>query len=250
MEKEYAEAYSRYEQAHWWFRGRRRILQRLLERHLPDTARGALEIGVGPGINLYALYPYHLAVTGVEPDEGLAQLAARRGPVPVYTGTAEDLPEEVASRQFDLITLFDVLEHIEDDRNALRALRRLLNPAGRLMLTVPAYQWMWGPQDIVNHHFRRYTRKRLRETLHAGGYEVLSDTYFNTLLFPAVAAIRLLAKARRPTGPNLKSDFEYRFGALERLFERVFASEAAWLPHRSFPFGVSLFAVSAPRDTP
>jgi len=245
MQASYAEQYSGYEENHWWFRARRVILRRLLAREI-DWRPGlrVLEIGVGPGLNLYSLYPAGCELRGMEPDAGNAAIAGKRGPVPVSVGTLEALPPELQAATFDVITMFDVLEHIEDDAAALGIVRARLAPGGVLVLSVPAYQWMWGQQDVVNLHFRRYSRGRLLALLQAAGFQVRRATYFNTLLFPPIAAIRLLARCFSSSRRPPKSDFEYSTGGLSELLFRIFAAEAGWLERRSFPFGVSLFAVA------
>ena len=96
------------------------------------------------------------------------------------------------------MTALDVLEHIEDDRGALAEIRRVLRPGGTLLATVPAYRWMWGPQDEISHHYRRYVRDELSEKIEASGLRLRRATYFNTLLLPAVAAVRLAHRLRPP----------------------------------------------------
>lgn len=250
MKKEYAEEYVSLEKEHWWFRGRRVILRQLLRNEIDwSEPRTVLEIGVGPGENLYTLYPENAELMGVEPDADNARRADERGPVQVHQGTVENLPDVLKDRSFDIIAMFDVLEHIEDDRGALEILRMRLKPGGRLVLSVPAYQWMWGEHDEVNLHFRRYTRGGLKRLLEDAGLAVRRATYFNTLLFPPIALVRLLARLmrnRKERGGAAESDFKKPAGVISGILFRLFASEAIWLRLISFPFGVSVF-VSAER---
>lgn len=153
-----------------------------------------LEIGTGPGENLYSLYPADVVLAGVEPDRDNAARAGSRGPIPVYTGSVEQMPGEVVSGELDLVCMFDVLEHIEDDGGALEHVAELLCDGGRLALSVPAYQWMWGQQDVVNMHCRRYTRGELCRKLDRHGFEIVRATYFNTVLFLPIASLRLPAR--------------------------------------------------------
>ena len=116
MKPEYARQYDSLEQFHWWFRVRRIILKGLLERHAGwKSGLRVIEIGTGPGENLQALYPSNVTLKGVEPDASNAELAAARSGVPVFVGTVEQLPPEIAREKPDVICLFDVLEHIQDD---------------------------------------------------------------------------------------------------------------------------------------
>src|SRR4051794_12393033 len=106
MERSYAEKYSSFEESHWWFRARRVILRGLLAREVEwRPGMKVLEVGVGPGLNLYALYPENCHLKGLEPDAGNAALAGQRGSVPVYVGTVEAMPAELREEKFDLITM-------------------------------------------------------------------------------------------------------------------------------------------------
>jgi SAM-dependent methyltransferase len=245
MQADYAARYSRYEEHHWWFRGRREILKRILAREIPRRQGvKVLEIGVASGLNLYSLYPPNCDLRGIEPDSANAKLAAVRGQVPVSVGTVENMPSELHSQVFDVVTMFDVLEHIQDDLAALRAVRARLALNGTLVLTVPAYQWMWGQQDIINLHFRRYTKRQLITRLREAGFRLRRATYFNTLLFPPIALTRVFAKCSPARSPTPRSDFEYSSGGMNVWLSRLFSLEARWLERYSFPFGVSVLAVA------
>lgn len=242
MDREYTEAYSRLEDQHWWFTARRRVLKALLRRFVPwHEEMSVLEVGAGSGRNLYELYPSGVDLCGLEPDEGSVEIARTRGDIPMFTGTLEALPQPIATRSFDLITMFDVLEHIRDDAEALRRLSERLTPRGQLVLSVPAYNWMWGRQDEVSHHFRRYTLRGLIELLECQGYEVRWSTYFNSVLFIPIASIRLASRIVPASG---KSDFDFPTGLVNRLLHSLFSLEAHYLAFGRFPVGVSAFVVA------
>ena len=250
MKKDYAEQYDGFEQSHWWFRARREILRQFIARHGGlQSGDPALEVGVGPGLNLYTLYPEKVQLQGLEPDPENARRAAARGSIPVFCGTVESMPRELTEQKFQLITMFDVLEHIQDDRKALRVLRAMLRPGGQLMLSVPAYNWMWGQQDVVNLHFRRYTRGSLVRLLQEEGFAVSHATYFNTFLFPPIALFRLLARIRPKSEPHAQTDFNYSAGFADAWMYRVFLAEKYLLKILRFPFGVSVLAVASPVRT-
>lgn len=245
MNPAYAQKYAAYEESHWWFRARRIILADLLRREI-DWKPGldVLEVGVGPGLNLYSLYPSTSRLRGMEPDVENAKIAAGRGPVPVAVGTVEAMPDELANQRYDLITLFDVLEHIENDLEALRRLRGLLRDGGALVLTVPAHAWLWSRHDVMNQHFRRYSRTGLENVLRAAGFHIQRLGFFNSFLLPLVAGARWLGRWRKESTAEAETDFDQSAGWLDPLFFQIFSAERHWLRHASFPSGVSLFAVA------
>jgi SAM-dependent methyltransferase len=140
---------------------------------------------------------------------------------------------------YDLVALLDVLEHVPDDIGSLRAIHRRLKPGGALLLTVPANPWMWSAHDVAHHHFRRYTRAALAKLFLQSGFEVQLLSYFNSLLFPPIAAARALNKARR----NDSADDALPGATVNGLLNRVFGLEAGLIGRVPMPFGVSLVAV-------
>jgi SAM-dependent methyltransferase len=150
------------------------------------------------------------------------------------------IPEDVPAGA-DLITAFDVVEHLEDDAGALLGLHERLRPGGLFVCTVPAFPFLWSEHDVVHHHHRRYTRAGLRGRLVAAGFEVERLSYFNSLLFPVAAAVRTAhrfgpARSRGNDATRLP-----RIG--NRFLLRLFASERHLLRHTQLPFGISLLAV-------
>ena len=250
MKKDFASDYERFEQEHWWFRARRLILRSLIRRMDWPHAPSILEIGVGSGENLYALYPPDARLVGVEPESLSAERAQGKGAIPVYIATVESLPPEIPDASLDGITMFDVLEHTRDDRLALACVARKLKPGARLILSVPAYMFLWGQQDEVSLHFRRYTRPTLRAALRDSGFEVERCCYFNTLLFPAIAGFRLLARLRPPKKLGSGSDFEYSAGPINHVMYHLFAFERHLLRWMNLPFGISVYAEARWKGSP
>ena len=223
---------------HWWYRARREVLAALIERKvpLPETAR-ILEIGCGTGHNLAMLGRFG-TVDALEMDGAARAVASKRLGRRVGDARLPELPG-VPERHYDLIALLDVLEHVEDDRAALRSIAGRLKPGGRILLTVPAFQWMWSAHDVVNHHHRRYSRSGLRAAAADAGLRVEHLSWFNSLLFPIAAAARL---AGRVTGKQ-ESDDTLPPAPVNRLFETVFALERHAIGRLPFPPGVSIAAV-------
>jgi len=224
--------------SHWWFLGRRAVLSRIIKAlSLPPEAR-ILEIGSGMGGNLRMLQDFG-EVTAVEADESARRWSQQRMGLRILPGV---LPEQLPDvrEKFDLICLLDVLEHIRDDTAALAALPPLLADNGRVLVTVPAYQWLWSAHDEKLHHFRRYTAVGLESVARRSGYVIERIGYFNTLLFPVAAATRLFARlsgTKTVAGNSLPPPF------INRMLRRVFEAESSMIQAVRLPFGVSIFAV-------
>ncbi|MGH9091567.1 MAG: class I SAM-dependent methyltransferase [Acidimicrobiales bacterium] len=197
-EPAYAEMYE-LEDAHWWFRGRRAVIRALLHRAaLPPRPR-LLDAGCGTGRNLVELSGLGPA-SGVDPSASAVDFCRARGLDHVQQAGLEALPFQ--DRQFDLLLACDVIEHVDHDVAALRELLRVAAPGGTLLLTVPAYQWLWTDHDVQLHHRRRYTLGTLESQAEAAGWRPTFGTYFNTLLLPAVAPMRMASRWRSRTAPH------------------------------------------------
>lgn len=228
---------------HWWFTGRHRILMGVLDRHLPPggaEGRRLLDFGCGTGTMLRSLVRYGEAV-GVDADAEAIRFCRRRGLKDVQHLESDELPFD--DDAFDVVTAFDVLEHIDDDARALREIRRVLRPGGTLLLSVPAYRFLWGPQDEIAHHKRRYTAGQVSRRAAAAGFAQRRVSYFNTFLSPVIAGVRLV-RPYRPGSQDLKSDFTMTSpGLLNALLTRVFASETHLVERFDLPFGISILGL-------
>jgi SAM-dependent methyltransferase len=224
---------------HWWFRGKRKILAGLIGGlGLPKDAK-VLEVGCGPGGNLPMLSAFG-EVVGLEPDDDSRAFAAKETGLRVEGGLLPDgLPFEPET--FDLVCAFDVIEHIDDDQGSVKALAALLKPGGYMATTVPAQPWMWSRHDELHHHKRRYTMAPYRALFEAAGMQVVKRSYFNTLLFPPIAAIRALKMLTRST---VADDDAMPSPAMNGLLAGVFGAELGWLKHASLPFGVSIVLIA------
>jgi SAM-dependent methyltransferase len=235
------------EDRHWWFRGRRQIIASTLQRlGLPKPCR-ILEVGCGTGGNLDMLREFG-TVFAFETDNTALELARRKstcsddiqpGRLPTENPFQEDA--------FDLICLFDVLEHLDDDRQSLAQLRTCLNAGGCLVMTVPAFSWLWSNHDTFLHHQRRYTRPELMAMLETLGFRVERSTYFNFWLFPLTAAMRIF---NRVFGLASRAGTSVPPPAINECLFRVFASERHVLSHLNLPLGVSLLVVARTNQLP
>jgi len=191
------------EDTHWWFAGRRAVIWALLRRTRTPSGARMLDAGCGTGRNLIE-YGRLGTVTGVDFSAEAIDFCRRRGLQGASQGRLEALDFEAAS--FDLILATDVLEHLQDDLAAMRELRRVAAPGARLLVTVPAYRWLWSQHDTAHHHFRRYTLRQLRRRLESTGWRPVLSSYFNSILLPPIATVRLLARRNpeRAERPDLK----------------------------------------------
>jgi SAM-dependent methyltransferase len=235
-----------HDEHHWWYRGRRRIVRAELDR-LPLRAGGdrvrvrVLDAGCGSGRTLDELRDYGDA-TGIDLSEDGVAAARARGHADVCCGRLETLPWPDAS--FDLVTCLDVIEHTPDDRATLRELRRVTAPGGYLVVTVPAYGWLWSNHDVVNQHHRRYGRRTLRAAAIEAGWQLERITAFNGLLLAPAAAVRLAQRLRPRDIEQHESDLQVGPAWLNGALELPLRAEAAWLGRgRTLPAGLSLLAL-------
>jgi SAM-dependent methyltransferase len=240
MEERYEHDTLAAEDWHWWYRGRRRIVEDAVAAlQLPPSA-DILDAGCGSGRNLAELRRFG-RLTGLEPSPTSVQAARVRGIGTIVQSGIEAMPFEDAS--YDLTLCLDVIEHVDDDAVALRELRRVVRPGGFLIVTVPAYPRLWSRHDELNQHRRRYTRRVLLERATAVGWEPRRTTHFNALLLPAAAAVRLLERTRSGDRAG-SSELERTPRALNVVLEQALRSEAALLrTGRRIPAGLSLMGV-------
>jgi 2-polyprenyl-3-methyl-5-hydroxy-6-metoxy-1,4-benzoquinol methylase len=188
------------EDRHWWFASRTRAIMAYLDRYVgAGQDLRILDVGCGAGNMAHHLAAYG-QVVGVDPYPKPLEVARQRG-LDVRQGSATDLP--FASQSFDLVALLDTVEHVADETAVFAECRRVLRPGGKLLVTVPAFMWLWSNNDVINAHERRYTRAELKQKLQSHGMRVLQASYNNFFIFP-LAAGRILVRRGR-TEPELAS---------------------------------------------
>jgi SAM-dependent methyltransferase len=240
MDRDYELQTHQAEDRHWWYRGRRTVLDGVIaDLELPTNAR-ILDAGCGSGRFMVDLAKRG-EVKGVELSDTSVALARQRGIGEVVAGSVLEMP--FADASFDLAVSLDVIEHLEDDIAALRELRRAVAPGGALLITVPAYQWLWSGHDEINHHHRRYTRRTLQGAAEQAGWKQVRTTYFNSLLLPVAILLRVLDRFSTKTTES-SLDLWIPPEPLNWLLERPLALEAALIARGGrIPAGLSLLAV-------
>lgn len=246
-----AKAYEQFlelERDHWWFRGRRAVYLGLLRHHLAQARpRRVLDLGCGNGGFLEGLaglgdevFPSDISL------ESLGHCRTRGFPRgAVSSGYA--LPYRDGS--FDLVCMFDAIEHIEDDHRAMREVARVLAPGGRVFVSVPAYQFLYANNDRVAQHYRRYTRRGIAAVFEQAGLVVERNSHANIALFPvilpAVLAIKALEKLLNKQASSDHTNLSWpipRF--VHDLCFRLFAAELAGTVRFDWPVGHSIAAIA------
>ena len=235
MDRSLRDSLAAVEDRHWWFEGRRVILRDLLKA---QDARGpVLEVGCGNGANLAMLEEFG-RLTAVEPDESDRTRASGRGIGRVLQGS---LPGHLpVDGPFGTVLALDVIEHVEDDLASVVAMRERLALDGLLVLTVPAYPWLWSDHDRVNGHYRRYTRESLTTLLERADMQVVRVSFFNSFLLAPIAAVRLLGRliGQDGAGTGLPPTW------INLTLLKLLGFESRLLGRSNLPAGVSLVAIA------
>jgi 2-polyprenyl-3-methyl-5-hydroxy-6-metoxy-1,4-benzoquinol methylase len=245
--------YTEWEEHHWWHLGRRKILLGLVRSETSKYLQGRkkrlklLDIGCGIG-KITSGLSKDFFVVGTDNDKLAIDIAKRMNETlrnRFIKTSGEKLPFN--KNQFDVVIAFDVLEHIKDDNAALRDWRSVLKENGLLLIAVPGFPWMWGPDDVLAGHKRRYNKIDLIKKLKHNGYSILKITYFNFWLFPIISVVRLfknkLLNFSSMSNKELFENLNFHMGNnfINTIIYKIFASESELIERVSFPFGVSLF---------
>lgn len=239
MEQESYTNMRKAEDQHWWYRGRREIFSRIISSFsLSDDAK-ILDAGCGTGGNLKLLAKFGV-VTGVEFDESARDLANERNIAQVLAGS---FPKQIPNftEKFELITMFDVLEHLDEDFETLVELRQHLKPGGVLLISVPAFMFLWSQHDERLHHKRRYQIKQLVEMAERAGFKIVWASYFNFFLFPLAILVRFAN--RLGLIEDSKAEEEIPPMVLNKVLFKIFSMEKYFLGKIRLFTGLSLVAV-------
>ncbi len=237
MDLEVYQAEAKLEAAHWWFVGRRRLFSTVIRSLALGADDRVLDIGTGAGTNLRMYEDLGFQnVTGTDFSWDALSYCREKSFGGLVQGRIERLP--FPNDGFALITATDVIEHLDDDEAALDELGRVLRPGGRLIITVPCFDGLWGWNDIIGHHRRRYKLPALSEKIERAGLHVQSSFYFNFILFPVIWLARKLLNC---VATGVRSETEINTPFINKILTACFRMDVFLAPRLKPPFGVSAF---------
>jgi SAM-dependent methyltransferase len=228
------------QERHWWYAARRSIFEGVLRRiYTEGVPEGTLyDLGCGVGANLPVLERFGPTI-GVDVSAEAIEFCRQRGRANVMQADLNVL-EGIADASGSVVLLADVIEHLDDEEPCLRAAYRALKPGGALIVSVPAYMFLWGPFDVTHHHRRRYTAGRLRKVIEKT-FKIEYLSYFNTLLFGLVVMGRFAERALNRSGNDTLKVLP---DPLNATLERVFRTESNLVPRFELPFGNSVLCIA------
>jgi SAM-dependent methyltransferase len=243
-EHEYEAMYG-LEDYYWWFVARRALIEEILARETSGVSDARLlDVGCGTGSNL-VVFGRDTRAVGVDLSTEALRFCRKRDIEAVALSPVERLPFEDAA--FDVVSALDMLEHTDDDLVALAELRRVCKPGGLLVVTVPAYGFLWSEHDEALKHRRRYTAHELRNKMTVMGFEVERTSYFITTLFFPILAMRI-AQGLFKKSTHPKTSLRVLPRPINSLLVGVLAVERRMFRHINLPFGVSIVAMARPRE--
>ncbi|HCR70816.1 MAG TPA: methyltransferase type 11 [Anaerolineae bacterium] len=230
------------EDHHWWYRGMEAITRKLINQHIQTKTKiKILDAGCGTGAAMTTYLKDYGEVTGIDLYPQALDFCRKRNAKHLARASVLDLP--LATASFDMVTSFDVLyeKGVMHEMKALKEFFRVLTPQGKLLMRLPAYDWLRGEHDERVHTNRRYTKNLVKKLLEQSGFIVEHLSYANTILFP-LAVIKRLTEKILPS--KSQSDLTLETGKFNELLKRILASEAFFVSKFGLPYGLSIFAVA------
>lgn len=225
------------ERNHWWYKGRREIITNILKSYLRPNMQ-ILDAGCGAGGMMECLSKYG-QVTGIDVSKEMVEHCRNIG----LSATCDSILKlPFQDHFFDLVLCLDVLEHLPDEMTALEELKRVIKPEGVLVLSVPAFSWLWSDHDNLNNHYRRYNAGELVEIIKKSNLSLKRSTYFNAFLLPLIWLVRKFG--RRIFDYQQRTDFEMGSGMLNNLFYNILRLEQFVLSYLNLPVGVSQIVIA------
>ncbi len=246
MDQAYYKAYYHLERKHWWFLVRKKIIAERIRTLLhPTSPIQSLNVGAATGATSDMLAAFG-PVMSIEYDAKCTEFTKTFLSSPILQGSILELPFE--ANQYDLVAALDVIEHVEDHQLAVQELWRVCKPGGHIVITVPAYSFLWSEHDVINHHFRRYTLNELTSLFQHLPGKLMYKTYYNSFLFFPIAAYRLCMNSwKKWRGKSEKSEFKYDYevlgteGWVNKILSGIFHLDYYLLKAGlRFPAGISI----------
>lgn len=244
MEKEEYKKMYDLESTYWWYVGRRFIIQNFLEKFGRQHHKRILDVGCGTGINLGLLAKFGDRVTGIDMSEDALSYCRLRGFLSINK-MVDEYQFGLEEKTIDMVSMLDVLEHVEDEDRMLAEAKRVLVPGGHLLVTVPAYQFLWSEHDVALHHRRRYTRSGLEQVLKRNGLKVLRTSYCITFSFPIIVCYRILKGIFNRFWQGVPTTSHVILpGFVNKIFITFLKIESLFLRYAPLPFGTSIIVLS------
>lgn len=250
MTPEQFELHAKIEDSHWWFVGRRRIIENIVATVVPDkTPMKLVDIGCGTGGNISTFHKRFDCI-GVDISEHAIDFAVRRFPDINFISVGVGQKIYPIIEKADILFLLDVLEHIENDSQFLREITSNMKQGALLLITVPSNMSLWSPHDEFHGHFRRYSKNDLLFNFNELPVSIRLFSYYNTILYPIIKSARGLTKLTKQTWGKAHTDLSMPPKIFNTLLTKIFASESKWLINRldqsnrtTLPFGVSIISL-------
>ena len=239
MNKEFYRKFFEVQKKHWWFVSKKKIVLDFIDRYVPtNDNHKILDIGCGSGLMLNALEQIG-DTYGMDMSDDAINFSKE-----IFSGTVKKgmLPDNIPydEEYFSLVVALDVIEHVDDDRASLTAIRSHIAEGGQAVISVPACMFLWSEHDVLNEHKRRYTLEVLKGKLIDAGFTIEKISYFNTFLFPLISLVRMMNNLLKRKGA---SEIDLPHPAINYIVEKIFSLEKYFLRIMNFPIGVSVLAV-------
>lgn len=231
---------SEFEEGYWWFVGRRKIIDIILNKEIKNNNLKILDVGCGTGHTTLSLKKFGITF-GSDMSFSALKHSKIRGLELIVNSNSTQLP--FIENSFDIITMLDVLEHTPNDLEVLLELKKILKKDGRILITVPAYQFLWSEHDVALSHYRRYNSKNLRSVLNKSGFKITRISYFISIIFPLIVIYRLISKLKKSKS-NSKAQLIKLPNFIDKILQKILFFESKILDKTNLPCGLSLVCVA------
>ena len=241
MRKDFYQDLYEKEETHWWHRAKRRYVKWIISTHTAKKKQTTLDVGCGTGKNMEELSSFG-EVWGVDISDEALSFCKKRGLTHIKKGEAENLPFN--DDTFDVVCALDVLEHV-DDKLAVKEIKKVLKDDGFIVITVPAYDWLWSRWDEVLGHKRRYTKKQLGQVLEKEGFVIRRYTYIHALL---ILPLFIFRKIKQLQSKPYSSDFKVGNNIMNKILLYISELEQMMINRYDMPFGTSILCIAQKRN--